>query len=63
MQAKSFHLPEETGMHPTTYCGIRAGELLGRDGFQTADVISSVHHRIAVDVWEAAAFGTHLPRR
>lgn len=36
-------------------------ELLGRDGFQTADVISSAHHCIAVDVWEATAFGTHLP--
>lgn len=59
---KSFHLPEETGRHPATYCRTRAGELLGRDGFQTADIISSVHHCIAVDVWEATAFGTHLPR-
>jgi len=27
--SKSFHLPEETGMHPATYSWIRAGELLG----------------------------------
>lgn len=60
--SKSFQLPEESEMYQDTYCGIRARELLGRDGFQTADIISSVQHCITLDVWEAAAFGTHLSR-
>lgn len=35
-----------------------------REALQAAGVISSAHHPcLVVDVWEAAAFGTHLSRR